>query len=69
MKIIKRILNYKKQDWQHIRGLLKNLLKGMVTMNYYLVQDSWGWLKFHIICDSMLCDDEMMEEYLKNKND
>jgi hypothetical protein len=52
MKIIKRILNFNKDDWNHLWWLFKNMIKEFIAGNYDESVDAFYWIKIHFTYDS-----------------
>lgn len=53
MKTINRILKFDKQDWRHIRFLLKSLIiQFFIKHNWHETKDTYYWIKIHVMYDS-----------------
>jgi hypothetical protein len=50
--MIRRILNFDRQDWQHIGWLLGRILSGFWNGNAEQIVDAWRWLRLHLEYDS-----------------
>lgn len=50
--LLKQILNFDRQDWLHIRFLLKNSLVQLLNMNFSEAKEALYWVKIHISYDS-----------------
>lgn len=58
MKILKRIWNFDKEQWNLLMFFIKNLFKqlfiGIAVGNLSEFIDTWQWLKMHCCYDSKL---------------
>lgn len=50
--MIKRILNFDKNDWKHILYLLKNCLIQGINGNFEESKEALYWIKIHLTYDS-----------------
>lgn len=51
--MIRRILNFDKQDWKHMSFLFANMFKQFfIEFNWHEVKDSYYWIKIHLSYDS-----------------
>lgn len=50
--MLKRILNFDKQDWKHVRFLFGNMIKQWILMDYNESKEAWIFLKLHFTYDS-----------------
>lgn len=50
--MIKRILKFKKHDWQHIWGLVKDMHKQAFIGEFAEAYEAWMWIKVHFRYDS-----------------
>lgn len=51
--MIKRILNFDKQDWKHMRFLFLNTLKQfLIKFDWHETKEGIIWMKIHLTYDS-----------------
>lgn len=51
--MIKRLINFDKQDWDHVSFLFTNMMKQLfVKFNWHETKESYIWLKIHLMYDS-----------------
>lgn len=50
--MLKRIVNYNKEDWKHISFLLKNSVIQFYKGNFNDSIDALYWIKIHLTYDS-----------------
>lgn len=51
--MVKRIINFDKQDWKHMRFLFKNMLiQFFVKFDWHETKESYIWMKIHLTYDS-----------------
>lgn len=48
----KRIINFDKQDWKHVRFLFFNMIKQFFNGDLQESKEAYYWLKFHFNNDS-----------------
>lgn len=50
--MIKRILNFDKEDWKHCWWLFRNMIKQFILMDFKESEEAWLLLKLHLSYDS-----------------
>jgi len=55
--MIRRILHFKRHDWQHIWWLVGRIFIGYWNGDWPQMVESWFWLRFHLENDSVLISD------------
>lgn len=51
--MLKRVMNFDKQDWKHVSWLTGNMLKNFfIRCDLSAARESWLWLKLHFTHDS-----------------
>lgn len=51
--MIKRIVNFDKQDWKHVSWLFNNMLKQLfIEFNWHETKESYYWIMIHLTHDS-----------------
>lgn len=55
--MMKRIIGFKKHDWQHLMFLVKNIFnQAFIKFNWNEVVDTFFWIKIHLQYDSEKVD-------------
>jgi hypothetical protein len=52
LKIIKRVLNFDKDDWKHCHWLFRSMVKKFFILEFNDAYESWLFLKLHLTHDS-----------------
>ena len=50
--MIKRIINFDKEDWKHIWWLFKNMIKQFMLFNFKESHEAFLWIKIHLMYDN-----------------
>lgn len=50
--MLKRILNFDKHDWAHVRFLFFNMIKQFFKGDLHESREAYYWLKLHLTYDS-----------------
>ncbi|AEO93491.1 gp232 [Bacillus phage G] len=54
--MIRRMLNYDKKDWNHVRFLFFNMIKQFFLLDFKESKEAWYFLKLHLTHDSNRVD-------------
>lgn len=50
--MLKRILNFDKNDWKHISCLFKNMIKQFIFGDFHEAREALYWIQIHLNYDS-----------------
>lgn len=57
--MIKRALNFDRQDWKHMKFLFLNMLKQFfIELNWHEAKEAYIWMKIHLSYDSSFVEDD-----------
>jgi hypothetical protein len=50
--MIKRILNFTKDDWTHLSWLFKNMIEQFLLADFHEAKEAYYWIIIHLSYDS-----------------
>lgn len=57
--MIKRMMQFDKKDWKHMRFLFKNLfIQVFIKFDWHETKDTYFFIKLHLYCDSTYVGDD-----------